>query len=83
MNELQWKAAKKAGLAVLVAICVLLLFKLSPILAIMLIFLSGIGAGAYMISMDMEQSKINQAKYEEHMENIRKMREEALDKIGR
>jgi hypothetical protein len=83
MNELQWAAAKKAVIAVLVAICVLLLFRMSPILAIMLVFLSGIGFGTYMFAMDMEEAKIHKAEYEKTMEKIRKEHEEALDKIGR
>lgn len=80
MTELQWSAAKKAGIAVLVAICVLLLFKMSPILAIMLVFLSMVGFGSYMMFMDIEQSKIRTKEYEKTMENLRKQREEFLDR---
>ena len=83
MDELQWTAAKKAAIAVIVAICVLLIFKMSPILAIMLVFLGGIGIGSYMFFMDMEQAKIHKAEYEKSMENLRKLREEALDKTNR
>lgn len=83
MNELQLAAAKKAGIAVLGAVCFILLFKMSPVLAIMLVFLIGVGGGSYMIFLDMEQSKIRQKEYEKSMENLRKMRDEALDKIHR
>lgn len=83
MNELQWKSAKKAGLAVLVAICVVLIFRMSPILAFVLIFLSGVGISSYMFFMDMENSKIRQKEYEKSMENLRKMSNEALDKTHR
>lgn len=83
MNELQLAAAKKAGIAVLGAVCFILLFKMSPVLAIMLIFLIGVGGGSYMFFMDMEHSKIRQKEYEKSMENLRKMSEEALDKVNR
>lgn len=83
MNELQLAAAKKAGIAVLAAVCLILLFKMSPILAIMLIFLTAVGGGSYMFFMDMEHSKIRAKEYEKSMENLRKMREEALDKTHR
>ena len=84
MNELQWKAAKKAGLAVLVAICVVLLFRMSPILAVMLVFLGGIGGGSYMIFLDMEHSKERTKEYEKRMNDLAKMRSDSkahLDKI--
>lgn len=83
MNELQWKSAKKAGLAVLVAICVVLIFRMSPVLAFVLIFLGGVGISSYMFFMDMEQSKIHRAEYEKSMENLRKMSEESLDRTNR
>lgn len=75
MNELQLAAAKKAGIAVLGAVCFILLFKMSPVLAIMLIFLIGVGGGSYMFFMDMEQHKIHTKEMEERMERLRKNKE--------
>lgn len=87
MNELQLSAAKKAGIAVLAAICFILIFKMSPILAIMLIFLTAVGGGSYMLFMDMEHSKTRQKEYEKRMNDLARMRrdtvEEAIDKINR
>lgn len=82
MTELQWAATKKAGIAVLAAICVLLIFRMSPILAFILIFLSGVGIGSYMFFMDMEQAKIHKAEYEKSMEKLRKLHSDALDKTN-
>jgi len=83
MTELQWAAAKKAGIAVLAAICVILIFRMSPILAFMIIFLSGIGFGTYTFVMDMEKQKTAEAEHKAYMEKLRKEHEEALDKIKR
>lgn len=83
MNELQWSAAKKAGIAVLAAICFILLFRMSPILTIMLMFIGGIGFGSYSIFMDLEKEKIRDAEHKAYMEKLQKERQEALDKIGR
>jgi hypothetical protein len=83
MNELQMAAAKKAGIAVLAAMCFILLFRLSPILAIMLLFISGIGFGSYMFFMDMEMEKIREEEHKANMEKIRKETQEALDKFKR
>lgn len=83
MTELQWKAAKRAGLAVLIAICVLLLFRLSPVLAIMLVFLGVVGGGSYCLFLDMEHSKIRRKEYQKRMDELSKMSNEALDKTNR
>ena len=83
MNELQWAAAKKAGIAILAAICLILLFRMSPMLAIMLVFLGGIGFGSYMFFMEMETDKIRKAEHKAYMEKLQRERQEALDKIGR
>lgn len=83
MNELQWAAAKKAAIAVLAAVCFILLFRLSPMLSIMLVFLSGVGAGSYMLFMDMETAKIRAKEHKELTEKIDRERKEALDKINR
>ena len=83
MNELQLAAAKKAGIAVLSAICLILLFRMSPILAIMLMFVGGIGFGSYTFFMDMEKEKIREAEHKAYMEKLQRERQEALDKIGR
>jgi hypothetical protein len=83
MNELQLAAAKKAGIAVLAAVCFVLLFRMSPILAIMLMFIGGIGFGSYNIFMDIEKEKIREVEHKAYMEKLQKERQEALDKIGR
>lgn len=76
MNELQWAAAKKAAIAVMAAICVLLIFKVSPILAILIVFLSAVGFGSYNIFLDA-------ARHKENMERLEKERKEMLDRIKR
>ena len=76
MNELQWAAAKKAAIAVMAAICLLLIFKMSPILAIMLVFLSAVGFGSYNIFLD-------NARHKETMEKLEKEHKEMLDRIKR
>lgn len=83
MNELQLAAAKKAGIAVLGAVCFILLFKMSPVLAIMLVFLAGVGISSYLFFMDMEQNKIHKAEYEKRMNELARMNKEALDKTYR
>lgn len=83
MTELQIAAAKKAGIAVLAAMCFILLFRMSPMLAIMLLFISGIGFGSYMFFMDMEMEKIREEEHKANMEKIRKENQEALDKFKR
>lgn len=83
MNEVQVSAAKKAVVAVLGAICLILLFRMSPMLAIMLVFLGGVGFGTYTFYMDMEKQRISEEEHKRYMEKIRKEHEEALDKIRR
>lgn len=83
MNELQLAAAKKAGIAVLAAMCFILLFRMSPMLAIMLLFMSGVGFGSYMFFMDMEMEKIREEEHKTNMEKIRKETQEAIDNFKR
>lgn len=76
MNELQWAAAKKAAIAVMAAICLLLIFKVSPILAIIILFLGIVGFGSYNIFLDA-------ARHKREMEKLEKEHQAFLDKIRR
>lgn len=82
MNDIQLKALKKTGLALLVAVCFITIMALSPKIGAVLLVLTAVGTASYFFFTEYETEKSRRADWDAKQKKLEEEREAALRKMN-